>query len=156
MLAASSAARPVGAVADRLRRRRRDGAGTRSATGEGLHRIAARKGLRFGSAIAYGAEGSDSGSIGNPAYRAIIERECGLLVSENEMKWQAIRPGPDQYDFAAFDAIVRYAKSNGLDIRGHTLLWHRPKWMPEWVNNYDYGAGPRPRRRGWSPAISRR
>ena len=112
------------------------------ATGEGLHRIAARKGLRFGSAIGYGAEGSESGSIGNPAYRAIVERECGLVVAENEMKWQAIRPGPDAYDFAAFDAIVRYAKSKGLDIRGHTLLWHRPKWLPEWVNNYDYGARP--------------
>ena len=63
--------------------------------GEGLHAIAARKGLRFGSAIAYGVEGSDSGSIGNPAYRTIIERECGLVVAENEMKWQAIRPAPD-------------------------------------------------------------
>ncbi len=110
--------------------------------GEGLHAIAARKGLRFGSAIAYGVEGSDSGSIGNPAYRTIIERECGLVVAENEMKWQAIRPAPDQYDFAAFDAIVRYAKSKGLDVRGHTLLWHRPKWMPDWVNNYDYGTHP--------------
>ena len=112
------------------------------AGGEGLHAIAARKGLRFGSAIAYGVEGSDSGSIGNPAYRTIIERECGLVVAENEMKWQAIRPAPDQYDFAAFDAIVRYAKSKGLDVRGHTLLWHRPKWMPDWVNNYDYGTHP--------------
>ena len=112
------------------------------AAGEGLHAIASRKGMRFGSAIAYGAEGADIGSIGNPAYRAIVERECGLLVAENEMKWQAIRPGPDTYDFAAFDAIVRYATSKGLAVRGHTLLWHRPKWMPAWVNNYDYGARP--------------
>lgn len=112
------------------------------APAEGLHAIAQRKGLRFGSAIAYGAEGSDSGSIGNPEYRRIIERECGLVVAENEMKWQAIRPGPDQYNFAAFDAIVRYAKAKGLDIRGHTLLWHRPKWLPEWVNTYDYGTRP--------------
>jgi endo-1,4-beta-xylanase len=117
-------------------------AATPPTPGEGLHAIAQRKGLRFGSAIAYGAEGSDSGSIGNPDYRTIVERECGLVVAENEMKWQAIRPGPDQYNFAAFDAIVRYAKSKGLDIRGHTLLWHRPKWLPEWVNNYDYGARP--------------
>lgn len=113
-----------------------------SGAADGLHQIAQRKGLRFGSAIAYGAEGSDSGSIGNPAYRKVVERECGLIVPENEMKWQATRPGPDQYNFAAFDAIVRYAKSKGLDIRGHTLLWHRPKWMPAWVNNYDYGARP--------------
>lgn len=108
----------------------------------GLHAVAQRNGRRFGSALAYGPEGSDSGSIGNPAYRALVERECGLVVPENEMKWQAVRPGPDQYNFAPFDAIVRYAKSRGLDIRGHTLLWHRPKWMPEWVNSYDYGARP--------------
>ncbi len=108
----------------------------------GLHTIAKGKGLRFGSAIAFAGEGTDTGSIGNPNYRAIMERECGLLVAENEMKWQSIRPAPDQYNFTQFDAIVRYAQSKNMAVRGHTLLWHRPRWMPEWVNNYDYGANP--------------
>ena len=108
----------------------------------GLHQLAAARGLRFGSAIGYGSEGSATGSIGNLQYRAIIERECGMIVPENEMKWQAVRPAPDQFDFRAFDAIVRYAKSRDLAVRGHTLLWHRPKWLPQWVNVYDYGAHP--------------
>ncbi len=58
------------------------------------------------------------------------------------MKWQALRPAPDTYDFSRFDAIVDWAQANGQDVRGHTLLWHRPRWFPEWLNNYDFGANP--------------
>jgi len=108
----------------------------------GLDQVARKQGLRFGSAIAWGGEGSDTGSIGNPRYRAIVERECGMIVSENELKWQTSRPAPDKFDFRAFDAIAGYARSKNLVLRGHTLLWHRPKWMPLWVNNYDYGTRP--------------
>lgn len=109
---------------------------------DGLNRIASANGLRFGSAIAYGSNGSGGGSIGNPRYREVVERECGMIVAENEMKWQAVRPAPDRFDFRAFDAIVGYARSRNLSVRGHTLLWHRPKWLPQWVNDYDYGARP--------------
>ena len=52
------------------------------------------------------------------------------------------RGGPKSFDFAAMDAIVAWAKANDLAIRGHTLLWHRAKWSPEWLNNYDFGAAP--------------
>jgi len=42
---------------------------------------------------------SASGSRGksrfhNDAYRALMERECGVLVAENETKWQSLRPRP--------------------------------------------------------------
>jgi endo-1,4-beta-xylanase len=33
-------------------------------------------------------------------------------------------------------------KTNDQALRGHTLLWHRPQWFPEWLNTYDYGANP--------------
>src|SRR3546814_15422925 len=40
------------------------------------------------------------------------------------------------------DGIVGWAKASGLAVRGHTLLWHRPKWFPGWLNKYDFGANP--------------
>jgi endo-1,4-beta-xylanase len=40
------------------------------------------------------------------------------------------------------DQIVTWAQGAGIAIRGHTLLWHRPRWFPAWLNNYDYGATP--------------
>lgn len=107
-----------------------------------LHAIAARKGRRFGSAIASNPGNPNGGSIQNPAYTAIIKAECGLVVPENEMKWQAVRPSPTAYNFDRMDEIVRWAQENGLPVRGHTLLWHRPQWFPDWLNTYDYGANP--------------
>lgn len=105
-----------------------------------LDAIARRSGRRFGSAIAHNARSNDSASVQNRDYTAIIAGECGVVVAENEMKWQALRPGPDSYDFARFDGIVEWAQANGKDVRGHTLLWHRPRWFPDWLNNYDFGA----------------
>ncbi len=40
------------------------------------------------------------------------------------------------------DQIVTWAKAENQAIRGHTLLWHRPQWFPEWLNTYDFGANP--------------
>jgi endo-1,4-beta-xylanase len=40
------------------------------------------------------------------------------------------------------DAIVAWARENEIAVRGHTLYWARPRWFPEWLNNYDFGANP--------------
>ena len=106
-----------------------------------LDTLAARRGRRWGSAIAWNA-GTTGGSIQNPGYAAIVRNECGIIVPENEMKWQWTRPGPETFDFARMDAIIAWAQANALAVRGHTLLWHRPRWFPEWLNNYDFGANP--------------
>jgi endo-1,4-beta-xylanase len=103
-----------------------------------LNALAARKGRRFGSCI---NAGKGAGLL-NPAYAAIVAGESGVIVPENELKWQATRPAPDKFDFAQMDAIVAWARANKLAVRGHTLLWHRPKWFPQWLNDYDFGANP--------------
>ena len=107
-----------------------------------LDTIAQRSGRRFGSAIASTPGRTDAGSIQNPRYTELIKAECGMVVAENEMKWQTVRPAPDVYDFARMDGIAAFAQANDLALRGHTLLWHRPQWFPDWLNNYDYGANP--------------
>jgi endo-1,4-beta-xylanase len=106
----------------------------------GLHKIAAAKGLRFGSAV--GAGPATSGSHLNPNYAALLKRDCGVLVAENEMKWQTLRPSPTAYNFAPFDGIVDFAAQNNMAVRGHTLMWHRPQWQPAWLEAYDFGAQP--------------
>ena len=112
----------------------------RPAPGPSLNALAQRGGRRFGSAI---AAGNPAGAtVQNPAYAALIKSECGLVVPENEMKWQALRPSPESFAFARADQIVAWAQAEGLAVRGHTLLWHRPQWFPAWLNSYDFGASP--------------
>jgi endo-1,4-beta-xylanase len=97
-----------------------------------LNAVAERSGRRFGSAVAWSPPGTDAGSITNPAYTAILERECSLLVPENQLKWQWVRRTPD-FDFRAFDAIADYADAHGFRLRGHTLFWTPTKWYPKWL-----------------------
>ncbi len=97
--------------------------------------LARRKGLRFGSCIG-------GINFADPRYRELVASQCGLITPENELKWQATRPDAGRFDFRAADRLVDWAKSHGLGIRGHTLLWHREERFPSWVASHDFG--PRP------------
>jgi endo-1,4-beta-xylanase len=103
-----------------------------------LDALAAHKGRRFGSSINAGK----GGGIRNPAYAAVIAGESGVIVPENELKWQWTRPAPDKFDFAQMDAIVAWAQAHKLAVRGHTLFWDRPERFPKWLLDYDFGANP--------------
>jgi endo-1,4-beta-xylanase len=109
---------------------------------DSLTGLAGRTGRRFGSAVAWGKPGADRGSFANPAYAAILERECSLLVPENELKWQWSRPSATGFNFRQLDAIVDYATSHAFALRGHTLLWLPQKWYPEWLVRHDFGPHP--------------
>jgi endo-1,4-beta-xylanase len=114
-------------------------AGRAGAAPEGsLNALARAKGLRFGSAISAGQDGG----LANPDYAAILIAECGLLVPENEMKMYAVRPDAQTFDFSRADRIMAFAAEHGLAVRGHNLLWHNTKWLPKWVQAFDFGSRP--------------
>lgn len=107
------------------------------AGGETLKDAAARKGMRFGTAISRGRN-----QFGDAAYRALVERECNLIVLENEMKWQALEPAPGRPNFGPADDVIAWAKDKGIATRGHNLFWQAEKWLPAWVAKQDFGAQP--------------
>jgi len=113
---------------------------TRSAPS--LNELAQLSGRRFGSAVAWTPPGMDAGSFTNPAYAALLERECSLLVPENQLKWQWVRRVPGAFDFRAFDAIADYAARHNFKLRGHTLFWTPAKWYPKWLAEMDFGPQP--------------
>jgi len=98
-----------------------------------LNAFAQLSGRRFGSAVAWAPPGTDTGSFTNPRYGAVLERECKLLVPENQLKWQWVRRSRDSFDFRAFDAIADYAEAHKFALRGHTLFWTPTKWYPKWL-----------------------
>ncbi len=116
------------------------GAAAKAASPDSLAALARKKGIRFGSTLSSG--GAGAGSFRNPDYARLLETQCSILVPENEMKWQSIRPSADDFNFTAFDDMLNYAESKNLAMRGHTLLWHRPRWMPTWAESHDFGAKP--------------
>jgi endo-1,4-beta-xylanase len=90
--------------------------------------------------VAWAPAGADAGSFTNPRFAALLERECELLVPENQLKWQWVRRDPRTFDFRAFDAIADYAARHGFKLRGHTLFWTPTKWYPKWLAETQFGS----------------
>src|SRR3954464_15343013 len=105
----------------------------RAASGPGsLVGLAKAKGFTgFGSSMGGGAEDFAS-SFNDAGVRAIQQRDCGILVCENETKWVALRPNPKEYSFYLADRMVDYAAANNMAMRGHTLLWQKTQYFPKW------------------------
>lgn len=63
-------------------------------------------------------------------------QECEILVSENDFKWQDLRPTSQSFDFTKTDWLANFARQNNLKLRGHTLVWYRalPDWFATEVN----------------------
>lgn len=104
---------------------------------------AAARNMRFGSAVGWSGPGADAGSYANPNYATLLERDCNLIVPENELKWEAIRPTSTTFDFTRADAMLAYADSKGIAMRGHTLLWYVGERFPDWLDNYNFGSNPK-------------
>ena len=60
-------------------------------------------------------------------------REFNSLTHENEMKWESIEPQPGQFNWTAADQTIAFAEQNGMQVRGHTLVWHSQ--LAPWVRD---------------------
>lgn len=105
-----------------------------------LKDLAKAKGLRFGTAM---GAGQGSSEFDDPAYRALVVRECDVLVAENEHKWPFLQPRPGEFTFARADEMVAWAAGENIPFRGHCVVWHHERWLPRWVNEHDFGSSPR-------------
>lgn len=70
-------------------------------------------------------------------YADAVGRLFDTVTPENELKWDAVHPEPDSYDFERGDKVVDFAREHGQRVRGHTLVWHNqsPGWLA--AGHYD-------------------
>ncbi len=88
-----------------------------------LGAAAAQSGRYFGAAIS-------ASHLGEAAYVNTWMSEFNGVTTENEMKWDATEPSRNSFSYGNADRIVSQARSAGMTVRGHTLLWHnqQPGW----------------------------
>lgn len=100
-----------------------------------LRDLAQKRGLAIGTAV------SADALRGDAQYRTILAREFNMLTCENAMKFGPLHPACGQFAFDDADAIVAFARENGMAVRGHTLVWHRmlPDWFAKGGFTYDDG-----------------
>jgi len=96
-------------------------------TSKSLGERAAAKGILFGTALNGTALKNDR------AYTDIIASQCRIGVPESSLKWKALRPAPNRYDFSQGDYLYQFLSSYGMKYRGHTLVWEEA--LPSWFHN---------------------
>lgn len=79
----------------------------------------------------FGAALRDGPLAGEPDYRAAIVAHCRQVVGEGGLKWFDLRPSRERFVFDQADRQLAFATENGLDLRGHTLVWYGA--MPDWT-----------------------
>jgi endo-1,4-beta-xylanase len=90
-----------------------------------LRKAAAKKGLLYGTTISAEQISDDREFV------RLVLQQAGLVVAENDMKWQVMNRGaPGDDDYGPADTVAGFALENDLALRGHNLLWyHRtPSW----------------------------
>lgn len=100
-----------------------------------LKSLARAKGFSFGSALS-------TRGLQDPAYKQLVAEQCGVIVAENEFKMPALQPAPGEFRFERADALLAFAEETRISMRGHTLLWHHPRWVPRWLETVDLGNTP--------------
>ncbi|MEM2860199.1 MAG: endo-1,4-beta-xylanase [Candidatus Bathyarchaeia archaeon] len=101
-----------------------------------LRNIAEKCGIYIGAAV-------ERSLLDIPDYAYILKQEFNILTTENALKFGPVHPQPNVYSFGDADYIINFAESNGMRVRGHTLVWHQqlPGWVAqgkytreEWIN----------------------
>jgi endo-1,4-beta-xylanase len=93
---------------------------------QALSRLAAQKGLRYGTTI------SAAQITRDPAFVTLVLQQAGLVVPENDMKWLDMNRGaPGDDDYGPGDTVAGFAVEGGLALRGHNILWYyrTPHWF---------------------------
>jgi endo-1,4-beta-xylanase len=70
------------------------------------------------------------------SFRTLLAEQYNIVVPENCLKWNILRPTADTYDFADADSLVAFAEAHKMKVRGHNFVWHEalPAWFAGNVN----------------------
>ena len=100
-------------------------------TGRGsLKAHAAARGLLTGCAVNAALFRDDEN------FRNLLAEQYSMVVPENCLKWNILRPTAETYSFTDADSLVAFAEQHGMKVRGHNFVWHEalPKWFAGTVN----------------------
>lgn len=72
-------------------------------------------------------------SNGSP-YDIVLKNDFSTITAEYEMKMDQISVSSGVYKWDVADKIVAYGNTNGINVHGHTLIWHVT--VPDWLTNF--------------------
>ena len=78
----------------------------------------------------------DMDRLNGSTYNNVVSREFSSVTAESSMKFGAVHPSKDVFNFKKADAIVAFAKKNNMRVHGHTLIWPKDSLAPAWLLNF--------------------
>jgi endo-1,4-beta-xylanase len=97
-----------------------------SAQPDTLRKMADLRGIRVGAAVTFP-------NSNTAEYQRVLKTSFNAAVCENAMKFQNLSSSRGTYNFGPADAIATFADTNGMQMRGHTFVWHSQ--TANWFNN---------------------
>ncbi len=70
----------------------------------------------------------------NSKYSGVVKKEYNSLTAENAMKFGALHPSANTYNWNDADYLVSVALQNNMRVHGHTLNWYTS--LPGWVTSF--------------------
>jgi endo-1,4-beta-xylanase len=65
-------------------------------------------------------------------YAELAATAFDYVTPEWEMKWDPTETSPGVFNFGQADAVVDFAATHDMHVKGHTLVWHYS--LPPWVS----------------------
>jgi len=97
----------------------------------------------IGVAVNAGFENNSIINSGTSAQQqAVVFPNFNQMTAGNIMKMGYLHPQETTFTFDQADAFVAFAHANGINVHGHTLIWHADYQVPSFMTNYtgDFGA----------------
>jgi endo-1,4-beta-xylanase len=103
----------------------------------GLRASSALRGILFGTAASINSLRKD---VDGGQYNSYIKKNYQVIEPENDFKPMKLWRGPNNYSWTDSDWLLGatanstgWAQQNGMQIRGHTLVWANDKRTPDWL-----------------------
>lgn len=65
------------------------------------------------------------------ALRDAVLQDCDMVTPEVDLKWAAIQPARNRFNYRPVDELIAFSTDNRLRVHGHTLLWEQS--IPDWA-----------------------
>lgn len=77
--------------------------------------------------------GTSSKVLANPVDAALVQKHFQILTPDNCMKPQSVQPSEGEWNFKAADSFADFARTNGLQMTGHCLVWAKDDRTDGWM-----------------------
>jgi endo-1,4-beta-xylanase len=107
---------------------------TTQTTGTGLKSLAS---FPIGVAVNAGFENNSIiNSSTSAQQQAVVFPNFNQMTAGNIMKMSYLHPQENTFTFGQADEFVSFAHANGINVHGHTLIWHADYQVPSFMTNY--------------------